>query len=374
MPIESGAYAFVPHSLPPKIVYSDELVELLSRADSILGELSGTGRLLPNPLLLVSPYLRQEAVYSSRIEGTQTKLYDLLKDDLTSIDNRPANADLHEVQNYVAALRLGIELLRELPFSLRLVREVHSRLMQDVRGESAQPGEFRRIQNFIGRPGDTLNSAMFVPPAVPYMVQALDQWERFANDDIVPKPQLIRCALLHQQFETIHPFNDGNGRVGRLLIILYLVSSETLSQPLLYLSAFFEKHRSDYYNCLQRVRTSGDWDGWLRFFLQGVVETGTSAVRQTKRLLEIREGFLQTAKELPRALQLIDPLLDNPYITYGRARRILGVSAPTAKKVINYLVANQILTQISESSWNPLFASNSILDALEFSEMADGNG
>ena len=236
-----GYHAFVPAPLPPKLAYSDDLVLALSRADVALSELAGLGRHLPNPHLLIAPYVRREAVLSSRIEGTTTSLAELLLDDVARGATARDPHDVQEVRNYVTALGYGVTRLKTLPLSLRLVRELHARLMKGVRGEHATPGEFRRSQNWIGRPGSTLETAVYVPPPPEELMETLGVWERFLHDRNTV-PDLIQCGLIHEQFEAIHPFLDGNGRVGRLLIVLFLMERGRLSQPLLYISAYIEQH------------------------------------------------------------------------------------------------------------------------------------
>jgi Fic family protein len=255
-----GARAFVPDPLPPVIDWTPELVRALSDADRAIGRLAGEGSRLPNPHLLIRPFVRREAVLSSRIEGTQATLGELLAAEAgASVDRSPS--DLREVANYVVALEYGVERLGSLPLSLRLIRELHARLMEEVRGGQATPGEFRRIQNWIGPPGSTPANAIFVPPPPPEMMVALGDFERFLHD--VSLPPLVQSALLHLQFEAIHPFLDGNGRVGRLLVILFLIDRRILPSPLLYLSAFFEATRREYYSRLRGVTAEGDWNGWI---------------------------------------------------------------------------------------------------------------
>ncbi len=335
-----GYAAFVPAPLPPALTYDADLVLALSRADAALSELAGLGRRLPNPHLLIAPYTRREAVLSSRIEGTRTSLSDLLLDEA---GEPPASArrpgagadDLREVRNYVAALEHGVERLRDLPLSLRLMREVHERLMRGVRGDQATPGEFRRSQNWIGPAGSTPTTAPYVPPPVEQMTSALHQWERFLHDQRDALPDLIQCALMHEQFEAIHPFLDGNGRVGRLLITLFLIERGRLPQPLLYLSGYIEAHRQDYYDLLQRVRTHGDWTAWLLFFLAGVAETGRAAVRQAQELMDLREDLRARLANEPKALVLLNALFVNPYTTTAKAAGDLQVTRPTARRALD---------------------------------------
>jgi Fic family protein len=356
----TGYYAFVPARLPPTLNFDQDLVLMLSRADAALSELSGLGRVLPNPYLLISPMVRREAVQSSKIEGTQASLSDILLDEATPAHQEAANADdLREVHNYVAALEHGIRRLKELPLSLRLVRELHEKLMTGVRGKHATPGEFRRSQNWIGPTGTNLMNAPYVPPPVDEMTELLSDWERYLHvrDQA---PDLIQCAIMHQQFESIHPFLDGNGRVGRLLITLFLTERGRLSQPLLYLSDFVERHRSDYYDMLQRVRTHGEWIPWLRYFLTGVEETARDAATRARRLLELRETMLQQAEPA-----LVDQLFINPYITISKAAEVLGVSQPTATKVVRKLEADGVLQEVTRRSWGKVYLAAGVLAAIE---------
>ena len=359
-----GALAFVPAPLPPTIDYDSELVLALSRADGALSELSGLGRQLPDPHLLIAPYLRQEAVLSSRIEGTVTTLSELLIDQAGGATTERERDDLREVRNYVTAMEHGLARLAELPLSLRLVREVHEQLMRGVRGGTSAPGEFRRIQNWIGPPGSTLATATYMPPPVAEMTEALGLWERFLNErDTVPV--LVQCALMHAHFEAIHPFLDGNGRVGRLLITLFLVERERLSQPLLYLSAFMDAHRNDYYDALLRVRTEGDLRGWLLFFLAGVAETAERAAQQATSLMDLRERYHEFLRRAPRAVALVDELFRSPYITTASAASALGVSTPTAKRAMDKLLAEDVLEDLGERAWRRVYVAPEILRAIE---------
>jgi len=360
----SGYHAFIPALLPPKIQYDNDLVLALSHADTALSELSGLGRLLPNPHLLINPYMRREAVLSSRIEGTKADLSDLWLDEIeVGIAERDV-ADIAEVRNYISALEYGIQQLNELPLSKRLTRDIHARLMQGVHGEQSTPGEFRRTQNWIGHPGSTLANAQYVPPPPEEMLIALDSWEAFLHDR-ENFPDLIQCAILHEQFEAIHPFLDGNGRVGRLLITLFLIERGRLSQPLLYLSQYFEARRQEYYTALQRVRSDGDWIGWLRYFLEGVILTARQAIHQAGELMNLRETYRFQFRSKPKAVALLDELFINPYITIARAAKLLQVSHPTARQVIEYLQQNGLLDEITGRSWGRVFLARPILIALE---------
>ncbi len=318
--------------------------------------------MLPNPSLLVGPYVRREAVQSSRIEGTRTDFDELMLSDLAladALDAMPASADLREVRNYVTALEFGVGRLSDLPLSLRLVRELHARLLEGVRGNVADPGNFRKSQNWIGSPGSTLMTASYVPPPPAEMMECLVDWEGFLHERKT-LPDLIQCALMHEQFEAIHPFLDGNGRVGRLLITLFLIERGRLSQPLLYLSDYIERHRSEYYEALQRVRTHGEWRGWLLYFLRGVHETADRATAQAKSLLDLREGYRKQFVGRVRLLALVDALFENPYLTAQRAAQVLGVTQPTARREIAALESTGDLTERTGKSWGRVWAATRI--------------
>lgn len=357
-----GYLAFVPAPLPPDLAYDADLVLALSRADAKLSELSGLGRRLRNPHLLIAPYVRREAVLSSRIEGTRASLSDLLLDEVA--EEHPDDADVREVRQYVEALEYGIARLQELPLSLRLVGEVHERLMRGVRGGHATPGEFRRSQNWIGPPGSTPATAPYVPPPPDRMLECLSNWELFLHER-GRFPDLIQCALMHEQFESIHPFLDGNGRLGRLLISLFLIERGRLTQPVLYLSAYFEAHRHQYYEALQRVRTEGDWAGWLRFFLAGVEETAREAVSQAARILDLHDELRQRFRQRPQAAALVEELFANPFVTVSRAARLLNVSYPTARQAVGFLQTEGLLEEITGRSWGRLYLARPILEVIE---------
>jgi Fic family protein len=318
--------------------------------------------MLPNPNLLVGPYVRREAVQSSRIEGTRTNFDELMLSDLAlaeTVEATPASADLREVRNYVAALEYGVGRLAELPLSLRLVRELHARLLDGVRGNVADPGNFRRSQNWIGPPGSTIQTATYVPPPPMEMKECLADWERFLHQRNT-LPDLIQCALMHEQFEAIHPFLDGNGRVGRLLITLFLIERGRLSQPLLYLSDYIERNRKGYYESLQGVRTRGDWRSWLLYFLGGVEETANRATAQAKSLLDLREEYRNRFIGKVRLVALLDVLFENPYITAQRAAQTLGVTQPTARREIAALVATGDLTERTGKAWGRVWLATRI--------------
>ncbi|MFT4039530.1 MAG: Fic family protein [Thermomicrobiales bacterium] len=359
----AGNDTFVPAPLPPAITYDNALVLALSRADAALSELSGVGRQLPNPHLLIAPYLRQEAVLSSRIEGTQTEFAELLRADVGEGNGGArAEADRREVRNYTAAMEEGIGLLQTgRPITLNLVRSLHETLMAGVRGDGAAAGQFRTLQNWIG--GVTIDRAVYVPPPPELLMPSLGDWERFVNTRDT-MPDLVQCAIMHEQFEAIHPFNDGNGRIGRLLVPLFLMDRQRLSQPLLNISAFIEPHRGEYYDRLQRVLIDCDWPGWIHFFLVGVTQTARQAVQQAILLVTMREDFLRRTRERPNAQALVDALFVNPYITASRARTLLGVSDPTSRKALAVLESAGIITLI-ERQRPALYLSEPILGVLE---------
>lgn len=355
----------MPAPLPPKLAYDPELVTLLSQADAALSELSGAGRLLPNPHLLIAPWMTREAVLSSRIEGTRATISDLLIDEVGGqrVGAKPPD-DLAEVQNYVVALEHGINRLPQLPLSLRLVREVHEKLLKGVRGGQATPGQFRRSQNWIGAAGSTPATAGYVPPPITQMHGCVSDWEKFLHQRGT-MPDLVQCALMHEQFEAIHPFLDGNGRVGRLLITLFLMERGRLSQPLLYLSDYIDRYRKDYYELLQRVRTHGDWIAWIRYFVNGVKETATDAVKRTSRVNALREDFRKRLSDNARALALVDHLLTNPYLTVTRTAEALKVSFPTAQKLVDLLVKRKLIQRQGERRWGRLYVCKPVLEAIE---------
>jgi len=360
----TGYWTFVPRPLPPNIQYTPELSLLLSQADAALSELSGMGRYLSNPDLLIAPYVKREAVASSRIEGTQADLSDLLLDEIEP-KHTPSGSDVLEVRNYVAALNRGLRQLDKLPLAGRLVRDLHKVLMQHVCGQERTPGEFRRTPNWIGTPGSTLMTATYVPPPPdPEMHECLKHWEVFVNQRGT-MPELVQCALIHEHFEAIHPFLDGNGRIGRLLITLFLIERERLSKPLLYLSSYIEQSKSTYYDLLQRIRTHGDWPAWLQYFLTAVRDTARSAIEQSRSILKLRDEFRAKLAKQHRALTLLDELFINPYTTVARAAERLGVTAPTARKTISLLEKGGMLSEATGAKWGRVWLARPILKLVE---------
>jgi len=361
-----GYVAFIPAPLPPQpdVEMDSATINLLSRADRALGRLDGVASILPNPDLFVAMFVRQEAVLSSQIEGTQSTLEDVLQ---FEVDEKGADLpkDIGEVVNYVSAMNHGLKRLKELPLCLRLIREIHGRLLQGVRGGDRTPGEFRRTQNWLGAAGCTLNAASFIPPPVHEMHRALDNLERFLHDT-ESFPVLVHCALAHAQFETIHPFIDGNGRVGRLLITFLLCQREILHLPLLYLSFYFKVHRSEYYDRLMAIRLSGDWEGWIRFFLQGVFEVSQIATATARRILALREEHRQRVKHQA----LLDYLFEQPLVSINMVQERLACGFPTASKYIEQFVEEGILRETTGQLRNRRFRYDPYLSLFESPDFA----
>ncbi len=359
-----GYSAYVPAPLPPPIAWSAALALALSDADLAVGRLAGEGRRLPNPHLLIRPFVRREAVLSSRIEGTQATLGELLAAEAGAVVER-SPADLREVANYVVALEHGVGSLSELPLSLRLVKVLHEKLMQGVRGNTATPGEFRRSQNWIGPPGCTLTDATYVPPPADHLMDCLGAWEHFLHDHSLPP--LVHAALAHSQFEAIHPFLDGNGRVGRLLITLLLVERKVLPSPLLYLSAFFEATQQEYYARLSAVTERGEWEEWLAYFLRGVTGQAEDALGRIQRidawLAGWRERLAAGSSRLPE--RALDLFVENPFWTVNRLAARLGVAFTTAQRAIDRLESAGVLTRATEAKRNRVYCARAILEILE---------
>jgi len=356
----SGYRAFMPAPLPPDppLVMDATLTSLLSHADRALGKLDGSVLTLPNPDLFVFMYVRKEAVLSSQIEGTQSSLQDLLAAEAKLFDP-DAPKDVEEVLNYVSAMKHGLARLDALPISTRLIREIHAKLMHGVRGERLDPGELRRSQNWIGPGGSTIKTATFVPPPPHDVPEAMSQLEKFlhADDGL---PPLLLIGLAHVQFETIHPFLDGNGRVGRLLITFLLTERGVLHKPVLYLSHYFKAHRQRYYEHLNAVRTSGAWEAWMEFFLQGVQEVATEAADTAKRVLALREDHRRLITDrLGRAAgsghRVLDELFRHPIVSVGDIRKTTGTSIQAANTLVSRLVDAGILREITGYARNRRF-------------------
>lgn len=367
---EGGYDAFIPRPLPPvpPLVIDDELLRLASLADHALGSLDTESYHLPNPDLFVAMYVNKEAVLSSQIEGTQASLADVLAFEAQAAE--PENPqDIEEVVNYIAALNYGLDRLQTLPLSNRLIREIHQRLLAGVRGSDKEPGEFRRKQNLIGRPGDTLKTARFVPPPPDDMQRALSDLEQFIHAPDTSSP-LLKIGLIHAQFETIHPFQDGNGRTGRLLITLLLCERRILRQPLLYLSYFINRNKSEYYACLQRVRDEGAWEDWLKFFLSGVYSVAEEATDTARAIVAMRERHRNAiAQALPhgagRGLLLLDLLYERPITTVKLIAERLGVSHQTANTLVGKFEQLDILREMTHQGRNRRFSYHEYLALFE---------
>lgn len=340
-------YAFDPQPVPRELTLRPDSIMFLSEADAALGRLAGAGRLLLDPHLLVNAYITREAVASSRIEGTQASVTEVFD---AAVTGKSARADVQEVRNYIMALRHGLERLQHgFPISLRLVKEMHEILLAGVRGQERTPGDFRQTQNWISSPDNQPKTARFVPPTVENMWRALDDWEKYLHDADPRLPLLIRCALLHYQFETIHPFLDGNGRIGRLFIIIYLVDRGRLPTPLLYVSSYFDQHKEEYYDRLQFVRERGEINEWLDFFLVGIAGQAADAVSRAESLADLREKYrliLQGSRS--RAIEVADLLFANPIMTVRAVQNQLGVSQPGATNLLRALTAEGIVREVGE--------------------------
>ena len=374
VPQATGYLAYVPANLPPAppVELDAETIGLLSRADQALGKLDGIAILLPNPDLFVGMYVRKEALLSSQIEGIDSTLDDVIRFEAGQDPSEGKKLhDTEDVVNYVRALNHGIRRLAELPLCLRLIREIHAVLMRGVRGEGKAPGEFRVTQNWIGPPGANLANATFVPPPVPAMTNALHDLESYfhARDEHPAHPHYpvaIECALLHAQFETIHPFLDGNGRLGRLLIALLLYERRVLTQPLLYLSLYLKGNRLEYYDRLTAVRKKGDWEGWTRFFLTGIEQTAREALETARKVIAFREKAIQTASALGATeLKLVEFLFGHPLTDVQTAQRHLGVAFNTAATAIAKLENANLLREITGKQRNRIFRFSAYLEIFE---------
>jgi Fic family protein len=369
----SGYRAFLPAALPPTppIRIEGDFQRLLSQADRALGRLDGSIQTLPNPDLFVFMYVRKEAVLSSQIEGTQSSLQDLLaaEADLFAPD---LPRDVDEVVNYVAAMNYGLERLKELPLSTRLIGEIHARLLQGVRGAKLTPGELRRSQNWIGPGGCTLSDATFVPPPPHEVGSVLSDLEKFLHNpgDL---PSLVQIGLAHAQFETIHPFLDGNGRVGRLLITFFLCQQQILQRPVLYLSHHFKKHRAEYYDRLQAVRDRGDWEGWLEFFVTGVLETSREATETARRILALREDHrARITDRLGRAAgnghRILEYLYQRPILKVAEIEKLLRVTYAAANGLVSRLASLGLLQEITGQKRHRVFRYAPYLDLFSDSQ------
>ncbi len=361
----TGYWAFLPNKLPPNLDVDWHLAGLLSEAASALAELSGTGRLLHNPHLLTRPYLRREAILSSRIENTIAEMEELVLFEVEEESN-PPRSDVREVSNYVRAMEYGLKRITELPISKRLLCELHRILLTDVRGGEGTktPGEFRRSQNWIGRPGAMLKDATFVPPPPEEMLEALSDWEKYLHAES-SEPPLVKFAILHYQLEAIHPFLDGNGRIGRLLITLFLCAQRCLSQPLLYLSGFFDQDREAYYDRLLAVSQKGDWRSWIEYFLTGVRQQARSALQDTETIVNLYEQYRSCLKKSTRppatAALILDELFGSPVFSISRFVKRTGNSFPTTNNGVQFWMKQGLLQEITGQRRNRLFVARELL-------------
>jgi Fic family protein len=363
--ISQGSYsAFVPAPLPPELDWTPRLLSALSDADRMVGRLAGEGGRLPNPHILIRPFVRREAVLSSKIEGTQATLGELLAAEAgATVDRSPD--DLREVGNYVVALEHGISRLKKLPLCVRLTRELHEKLMTGVRGQQAAPGQFRKTQNWIGKPGSTIATASYIPPPPGEIEPCLAAWEKFLNESRLPP--LVTIALAHYQFEAIHPFLDGNGRVGRLLITLFLIERNILPTPLLYLSAFFEASRRDYYEGLRGISERGAWNGWLEYFLLGVARMSEDALNRATRINRLLAQWQKkvSGESSSNPLRVVELLGANPFITTKGAANKLKIAFTTAQRAIERLERASIVKPMGDAKRDRVFCATALLDILE---------
>lgn len=364
---QTGYWAFIPATLPPNLTWSLPLVSALSEAERDLSKLTTLAGAFPFPRLLIQPFERREAVLSSRIEGTRASLTDLYTYESAQVSLLEPSDDVREVFNYVSALEYGVERVKTLPISLRLIRELHGKLMENVRGGNLTPGEFRRTQNWIGAAGSTIETATYVPPPIDEMMMGLDQLEKFihAGSDI---PALVRAAMIHYQFEAIHPFLDGNGRVGRLLMILLFCEWDILPQPLLNLSVYFERYRQEYYDRLLAVSQRGEWDEWIRFFLRGVSEQAKDSLVRLDRLQGLRSKYqtiVETKRNESRIGEVLDFLFMRPILSVSQLEDGLGINFVTAKRYIEKLAAAGIVHETTGYTRNRIFQADEILKAIE---------
>lgn len=377
VPQQAGYRAFVPTPLPPRpeLRIDSSLLDLLSSADRAIGRLDATTELIPNPDLFVAMYVRQEAVFSSQIEGTQASLVDILEFE-SEAARRGRFVDVEEVVNYVNAMNHGLQRLEHLPLSSRLIREIHEILLKDVRGSTRDPGEFRNRQNWIGPPGCTLSNAFFVPPPPHELNRLMGDLENFLHDSS-PLPPLLRCGLAHAQFETIHPFLDGNGRIGRLLITFFLCWRGILKRPLLYLSYYLKQHRDDYYQRLQAVRDTGDWEAWIRFFLEGVRVVALQATETARQIMDMRDAHRTLVeREIPgtgTGVVLLEQLFETPMINVNRVAEIIGRSYPVANDLVRAFEKLGLLAEMTSGRRYRVYTYAPYLDLFDVATTRGAN-
>lgn len=347
----AGYRAFVPKPLPPEppIRFDDELQSLLSKADRALARLDGITTVLPNPDLFIGMYVKKEALLSSQIEGTEVSMQGILEFEANLIPKDNIN-EVKQVINYIKAMNYGLERIKDFPMSLRLIKEIHKTLLEGTRGSHRTPGEFKKSQNWIGPPGSTIVNATYIPPPPDMMLSLMEDFEKYfyAKDKI---PDLVRIALIHAQFETIHPFLDGNGRIGRLLITFYLIWKKILTKPILYLSFYLKKNRTAYYDLLMKIRTEGDWEQWIKFFLKGVYATCDEATNTAHEIIKLKERLLlkiyENAITSIYAVRLLDLLFETPLVSVKNAIDILKISSVAINQLIKKFEQIGILQEIT---------------------------
>jgi Fic family protein len=367
VPTINSLKAFVPANLPPQIEWDSGLVAALSYADRAIGQLHGVGLNLPNPDLLITPFIRREAEMSSRIEGTQAQVADIYLFEMKDRTVESKVPDVREVSNYVRALNYGLERKSKLPVCLRLIRDLHKILLEGVRGEDRAAGEFRKVQNWIGPKGCPIEQASYIPPPPEKLPSVLDAFEKFVNSPTGKIPVLVWLAMVHYQFEAIHPFLNGNGRIGRLLITLLLCSKAILDKPLLYLSAYFERNRDEYYQRLLQVSLRRRWAEWLLFFLRGVTEQSIDAFEKARQLMDLRDEYHEIIRNTKRSalqIRMVDLLIEYPVLTTVFVRDHFNITYPAAQSNIDKLVKAGILKAVSAAKRHKLFIAEKVLEII----------
>lgn len=363
-----GHFTFIPRNLPPKINYDESLTSLISEASIQLGNLSGIGKLMPNPHLLIRPYLKREAVLSSKIEGTQASIMDVFRFEAGEVEKDSEAKRTIEVVNYVRALNECLDAVgRGTQIDLQMIANAHKQLMRGVRGQELEPGKFRTMQNWIGVEGTMIEDATYVPPAPEHLGDLLAALEKFIQKPPGRISVLVQCAMVHYQFEAIHPFSDGNGRIGRLLIPLLLAQRKVLELPLLYISAYIERNKQEYYSLLLRVSQESAWEEWIRFFLHGVITQAGDAVSNIQRLMALKATYdqrLRAKKASGSMTRLADFLFSNPVITVPGAKKYLDITYPPAKRAIESLKEMGILAESNDKERGKMFVAKEILDIL----------
>ena len=363
--MQSNYECFVPHDLKYlKFNIDEEFQNLINRAYLLLGRLDGMATILPDINLFVSMYVQKEAVISSQIEGTQASLIDVLQKDRKNEKIK----DTEEIVNYIKATNYAFKRLEELPLCMRLIKETHSILLSGVRGNEKSPGEFRKSQNWIGYAGCKLNTASFVPPAPGEMEKSLTDLEKYIHEDSFI-PNLIKIALIHYQFETIHPFLDGNGRMGRLLIVLFLKERGLIEYPVLYLSYFFKKNRNRYYELLNNVRVKGEFEEWIKFFIKGICEISEDAISSIQKIIELKKADIEKIRNIPKGnisnlLLIYDYLLRHPFLETEDIRRLSDLSKPTVNKLLETLIELEILELVEEKKRYKQYVYRKYVDIL----------